>query len=92
MTVSIQLSDEQIAMLNARAKELGLSAEKYAQQILQKELAAEPEIGSSRPARRISQVIADIMAATPQEELAKLPKDGASEHDHYIYGWPKRNS
>jgi hypothetical protein len=23
------------------------------------------------------------------EEFAKLPKDGASEHDHYLYGHPK---
>jgi len=29
------------------------------------------------------------MADVPPEELAKLPKDG--EHDHYIYGWPKRS-
>lgn len=27
--------------------------------------------------------------ATP-EELAKPPTDGASQHDHYIYGTPKR--
>lgn len=26
----------------------------------------------------------------PEEELAKLPKDGAEQHDHYIYGTPKR--
>jgi hypothetical protein len=25
----------------------------------------------------------------PKEELEKLPKDGASNHDHYLYGWPK---
>ena len=40
---------------------------------------------------RISEVIAEIMADTPPEELAKLPRDGASEHDHYIYDWPKRS-
>jgi hypothetical protein len=26
----------------------------------------------------------------PPEELAKLPTDGAEQHDHYIYGTPKR--
>jgi len=34
-----------------------------------------------------------ILALTrdiPPEELAKLPTDGASQHDHYIYGTPKR--
>ncbi len=28
----------------------------------------------------------------PEEELEKLPTDGAAELDHYIYGTPKRNS
>ncbi len=28
-------------------------------------------------------------ALTP-EDLAQLPKDGADQHDHYIYGTPKR--
>jgi predicted DNA-binding antitoxin AbrB/MazE fold protein len=28
--------------------------------------------------------------ALPEEVLARLPRDGASQHDHYIYGTPKR--
>lgn len=40
----------------------------------------------------ISQVIAEIMSDVSAETLAKLPKDGASQHDHYIYGWPKRRT
>jgi antitoxin component of MazEF toxin-antitoxin module len=35
---------------------------------------------------RIAAMVADV----PPEELAKLPTDGASQHDHYIYGTPKR--
>jgi predicted DNA-binding antitoxin AbrB/MazE fold protein len=31
-----------------------------------------------------------LTADAPPEELAKLPVDGASQHDHYIYGTPKR--
>ena len=34
--------------------------------------------------------IAESVADAPPEELAKLPTDGASQHDHYIYGTPKR--
>ena len=26
----------------------------------------------------------------PDEELDRLPVDGATQHDHYIYGTPKR--
>jgi predicted DNA-binding antitoxin AbrB/MazE fold protein len=28
--------------------------------------------------------------ALPPEVLDRLPADGASQHDHYIYGTPKR--
>src|SRR5437870_10497354 len=28
--------------------------------------------------------------ALPEAVLARLPRDGASQHDHYIYGTPKR--
>lgn len=27
----------------------------------------------------------------PEEVWERMPTDGASEHDHYLYGWPKRN-
>ena len=31
-----------------------------------------------------------ITADMTPEEIAKLPTDGAEQHDHYIYGLPKR--
>ena len=34
--------------------------------------------------------LAALTADAPPEELAKLPTDGASQHDHYLYGTPKR--
>jgi antitoxin component of MazEF toxin-antitoxin module len=34
--------------------------------------------------------IAARAAAIPPEELAKSPTDGAAQHDHYLYGTPKR--
>ncbi|HUT32809.1 MAG TPA: hypothetical protein VNE39_04975 [Planctomycetota bacterium] len=45
-----------------------------------------------RKAKPIWEVIDEIMADVPEEELAKLPRDGAAEHDHYIYGTPKRGT
>lgn len=30
--------------------------------------------------------------AIPEDELASLSPDGASEHDHYLYGLPKRSA
>jgi hypothetical protein len=32
----------------------------------------------------------EIAASIPDQEWAKLPVDGAEQHDHYIYGTPKR--
>ncbi len=40
--------------------------------------------------RPIAEVLAEIAAATPAAELAKLPRDFAEQLDHYIYGTPKR--
>ena len=91
MTISIELSDEQSAVLKAKAQALGVSAQEYAQHVLEGDLESRQGGGAPRTTRPISQVIADIMADAPAEELLKLPVDGASEHDHYIYGWPKRN-
>jgi hypothetical protein len=34
--------------------------------------------------RPISEAIAEIMADVPSDVLARLPKDGASQHDHYL--------
>jgi hypothetical protein len=43
------------------------------------------------PSRKpIWEVIDELLADVPEEELAKLPRDGATQHDHYIYGLPKR--
>ena len=48
-------------------------------------------VGSDLPARPpIWERILALTADAPPEELDKLPIDGASQHDHYIYGLPKR--
>jgi plasmid stability protein len=86
MTLTIHIPDEQEAALTARARAHGVSAEEYARQVLAHDL----ETGA--PARRhISEIIRENMSRVPPEIMAGMPKNGASEHDHYIYGWPKRN-
>ncbi len=45
------------------------------------------EVQDTRP---IAQVLAEIGAAIPAAELAKLPPDFTDQLDHYIYGTPKR--
>lgn len=86
MTLTIDIPDEQQAALAAKARARGVSAEEYARQVLAHDLES-----GSPPRRHISEVIRENMRRVPPEIMASLPKDGASEHDHYIYGWPKRN-
>lgn len=38
----------------------------------------------------LAEQIAARARALPQETLDRLPADGASQHDHYIHGTPKR--
>lgn len=38
----------------------------------------------------IGQFIDQLMADLPDEVLDRLPVDGAEQHDHSIYGTPKR--
>jgi Arc/MetJ-type ribon-helix-helix transcriptional regulator len=40
--------------------------------------------------KRIWEVAAELRKSIRPEEWDKLPKDGARQHDHYIYGTPKR--
>ncbi len=47
---------------------------------------------AARGGRPIWEVFDDVMKDLPAEELNKLPADGAENHDHYIYGSPKRNA
>ncbi len=44
----------------------------------------------TQPQKPIWQVVQELMADVPPEILDQLPTDGASQHDHYIYGTPKR--
>lgn len=42
--------------------------------------------------KRLGEMAEELFRDIPEEELARLPVDGAAQHDHYIYGLPKRSS
>jgi plasmid stability protein len=91
MTLTLELNDNKEAALKARARARGVSAEQFVQQIVDHELERQENPPAGIPKRRISQRIAEIMADVPPEEFAKLPRDGARQVDHYVYGLPKRD-
>ena len=81
----IELQDEEAAALTAKAAAAGLTLEAWL-----KQLAGTEDQPPNRPARHIADEILENMRDVAPEVMAKMPKDGASQHDHYIYGWPKR--
>lgn len=86
MTV-IELPDEEAAALTAKAAVAGLTLEAWLKQLAG---TAEEKTPAVQPLRHIADVILENMKDVPPEVMAKMPEDGASQHDHYIYGWPKR--
>jgi hypothetical protein len=56
--------------------------------LLHDEQLAQPE-----PSRRpISEIFEELSSQIPIEEWTELPVDGAEQHDHYLYGSPKRSN
>jgi len=91
MTVTIELPPEREAALKVQAQALGLSIEQWLLRLAEQAGAApnRREVQSRDP-RPIWEVITENMKQVPPEDLAVLPRDGASQIDHYVYGLPKR--
>jgi hypothetical protein len=88
MTLTLELSDEQANALQAKAAAEGLSLEAWIEKLAEP-IAPNPPV--ERPLHTAAQIILDSMKDVPPEIMATMPTDGASQHDHYIYGWPKRD-
>ena len=88
-TVQINIPDQQAAALKAYALARGLTVEQCVVQLVEQAAPFEQEPVRD-PKRPIWEVIAERARALPPEVLERLPEDGASQHDHYIYGLPKR--
>jgi hypothetical protein len=85
----IELPDEQVAALTAKAAAAGLTLEAW----LNKLASADPSTTSAeRPLQTAADIVLSHMRKVPPEIMETMPKDGASQHDHYIYGWPKREA
>jgi len=85
MALTLNLSDEQAAALQTKAAAEGLSLEEWIQKM------AEQERPGAHPLQTAADIILSSMRDMPPELIATIPTDGASQHDHYIYGWPKRD-
>ena len=97
----MHFSPEQEAQLAQMAASAGTNAEHLVKDTALRLLAGNADTPQEAPhhtpanlspvRRHISEVIQEIMSDVPREEFETLPRDGASEHDHYLYGAPKKN-
>ena len=89
MNVTLSLNAEVERGLTIRAIERGVTLDAYLQEIVAREAGAPfPPVTIGRP--HIGAAISERMRKVPSEIAATMPRDGASQHDHYIYGLPKR--
>jgi hypothetical protein len=79
----IELIDAQAAALRAKAAAEGLTLKDWLSKI------ASPERPAERPLQTAADIVLSRMQNVPAEIMAAMPEDGASHHDHYIYGRPK---
>ncbi len=105
-TTSFELTPEQKDMLAALSRETGKSIPALIAQALaalhehaqrDREISATNGHETAAPAAVPHEVCTPIWDTfieasleIPDEELDLLPTDGATQHDHYIYGTPKR--
>jgi len=87
VTLTLQLPSEKEAALKAKAEAQGVSTEEYVQQVIDRDLD-----GEGRDFQPFWETFTRQMETLPDELFEHLPEDGASEHDHYLYGSPKKNS
>lgn len=83
----IDLTPELEQRLRDEAERRGLSAADCARELLTSSLLPDPAVANG-PA--LLQMVDQIMAGVPDEDLAKLPPDLSENHDHYLYGVRKR--
>jgi hypothetical protein len=60
------------------------------EQLRQPQAGSPAAAGDAQQPRPIWEEIQDLTVDVPDEEWDKLPTDLAEQHDHYLYGTPKR--
>jgi hypothetical protein len=89
--IVIELPDEQAAALTAKAAAEGLLLKDWLGKLAGSKSTEAVQAPQSDDDRPIWEIIVDRMKDVPPEDMAALPKDGASQIDHYVYGLPKRD-
>ncbi len=70
----------------------GLTEEQQKEVLLYAKKIQEEKNGEeiTKPKQKIWEKIDEIMQSVPEEAWEGMPTDGSLNHDHYLYGAPKR--
>ena len=89
--MELHFTPEQEAQLAQIATKTGTAPERLVEDAVLRLLEGAAHLNSDTPAEPNGEVMLDNLKDVPPEEFASLPRDGASQVDHYLYGHPKRN-
>ncbi len=94
MTIEIHRPELEALLMERMKAGAFQNVEDAIMQALETAPAPEPaqELPLERPLHAAAQIILDSMKDIPPDIMSTMPTDGASQHDHYIYGWPKRGA
>jgi hypothetical protein len=91
MTIEIHRPELEALLMERMKAGAFENVEDVIMQALETAPVPEPRPAAGPPRRHISEIVRENMSRVPAEIMATMPTDGASQHDHYIYGWPKRD-
>ena len=90
MTIEIHRPELEALLMERMKSGAFQNVEDVIMQALETAPVPEPEPDATRPLQTAADIVLSHMRKVPPEIMATMPTDGASQHDHYIYGWPKR--
>lgn len=84
----LEKQQEALQFVEAFAREIALPS----QQVVEERDNPVPHIAvrGETSAKPIWEIIEELSAQVPEEDWRSVPTDGAEQHDHYLYGAPKR--
>ncbi|HEY3826854.1 MAG TPA: hypothetical protein VGL82_19980 [Bryobacteraceae bacterium] len=86
MNLTVNIPDEEVPALKQQAS--GVPLETFVERVVLERIHA--PVSTQSVKKPLAARLREIWLDMPAEVRAKLPSDGASQHDHYIYGVPKR--
>ncbi|MGO4883478.1 MAG: hypothetical protein ACLP59_22060 [Bryobacteraceae bacterium] len=92
MTMKLEIPPEVEAGLIAEANENGMTIKAFVERVLRERAEVHEAVKAGTASEPFWKSFTRQVHALPGAVFERLPSDGANEHDHYLYGAPKRNA